>query len=94
MVYVVVAVRLTDLVPLVAVEVVQPLGLVAEQEVAFVELQVSVELLPELTVVRLAESVTVGAGVLDPEPEPIRYTPVSVPSEAAFLPADEVDASK
>jgi len=53
----------TDWVPDVAVELVQPLGVVAEQESALVELQESVELLPEVIDVGLAVRVTVGAGL-------------------------------
>jgi hypothetical protein len=50
----------TDWVPEVPV-ILKPLGAVAEQEVALVELQVRVELLPEVMVVGLAASVAVGA---------------------------------
>ena len=69
----------TDWEPEVAVELVQPEGVVALQLVALVELQVKVELCPELMVVGLAVRETVGAwaeptvtvalaGVLPPEP--------------------------
>jgi hypothetical protein len=54
-------------VPEIAVELVQPAGVVAEHEVALVELQVRVELLPEVMLVGLALRVTVGA----PPPPPI-----------------------
>jgi hypothetical protein len=50
-------------VPLVP-EILKPEGAVAEQEVALVELQVKVLLLPEVMLVGLAEKFTVGAEAL------------------------------
>ena len=69
----------TPWLPLVAVEIVQPLGDVALQEVALAEDHVSVEDWPDVVVVGLAVRETVGvwaeptvtvalAGVLPPEP--------------------------
>jgi hypothetical protein len=64
---VVVVVGLTDCVPEVAVELVQPLGVVAEQLVVFAEVQVSVELCPEEIVVGLAVRDTEGWGATTTE---------------------------
>jgi hypothetical protein len=50
-------------VPLIPV-ILKPVGAVAEQEVALVELQVKVELLPEVMLVGLAEKFTVGGEAL------------------------------
>jgi hypothetical protein len=63
---VVVLVGETLWVPLVAVELVQPLGVVAAQLVALVVDQVRVALWPELIDVGLALNVMPGAGVPDP----------------------------
>lgn len=53
----------TDWLPLVAVELVQPLGDVAEQDDVLVELQVKVLLLPAVIDVGLAVKVAVGVGL-------------------------------
>ena len=58
---------MTEAVPLVAVDVVHPLGEAALQLVALVLLQVRVEALPLVTDVGDALRVTVGAGVVVPE---------------------------
>jgi hypothetical protein len=53
----------------------------AVQEVAFVEVHVSVELFPDTTLVGLAVSVTVGAGVVTAtlaDAEPLPPVPVQV----------------
>ena len=67
-------------VPLVAFAPVQPP--VAVHEVALVEDQVTVEILPDVTLVGFAEIATVGAGVLPPVfPPPVFPPPVLPPPE-------------
>jgi hypothetical protein len=64
-VYVVLLAGLTDCEPLMAVELVQAEGVVAEQDVALVVLQVRVELWPAEIAAGAAVSLTVGAGLGD-----------------------------
>jgi hypothetical protein len=70
-------------VPLGAFAPVQPPA--AVHEVASVEDQVMVEILPEVTLVGLAEIATVGSGLLPPEFPPPEFPPPEVPPGYALF---------